>query len=98
LVAFGSLPDLRARARLPIRVRVATSVRAAEVATGLQDWTLGHVNERSIELSCDTTGKMDLLRRVAELGGAINDVDWQLPTLDDLYLHYGDGSDRENTP
>jgi Cu-processing system ATP-binding protein len=98
LVAWGDLPALRATAGLPIRVRVATHGRAAEVASGLGEWSLGHVNDRSIELSCDITAKMALLRRIAELGGAVDDVEWQLPTLDDLYLHFGCTQPEETAP
>lgn len=98
LAAWGNLPALRANARLPIRVRVATHGRASEVAAGLADWALGHVNDCSIELSCDIHGKMDLLRRVTELGGAVTDIDWQMPTLDDLYLHFGCAPAQEETP
>ncbi len=91
LAAWGSLDELREAARLPIRITLSTPQGAAAVAERLSGLELGHINERSVELSCPLPDKMAVLRRVAGLGGVVEDVDIQMPSLDDIYVHFGHG-------
>ncbi len=89
LAAWGSLPELRKAASLPIRIRLLTPGAAQGVAERLGGLDIAHVNDNTVELVCPLEDKMTVLRHLAGLGGAVTDLDLQLPSLDDLYVHFG---------
>jgi len=90
LIACGSLADLRRQARLPVQVRVTVPL----CQTGRVAERLGHgltaerVDERTLVVACPAERKMELLRRLGELGPQIEDVDIVPPALDELYSHF----------
>lgn len=91
LAAWGSLPELRRAAGLPIHIRLSTPQGAVPAAAKLGDLNLSHVNDRFIELTCDQDDKMAVLRRIAGLSAEVADIEMRLPSLDDVYLHFGHG-------
>jgi len=95
-VASGTLADLRQRANIPIRLRLHTQSGAANgVVERLAGIDLNMVNGRTVEFSCAAKDKMALLRRISEVGGAVEDVDIERPSLDQLYAYYrNEGEDQ----
>lgn len=93
LVAWGGLDELRAKAALPVRIRVATPGGAGDVAERLGGATVTRVNHHAVELSCPLADKMTVLRDVVGLG--VSDVEIQLPSLDDVYVHFGNASESK---
>ncbi len=94
LVAFGTLAELRLAAKLPVRIRVA--VRPGMAASIAQDIgakvNLLKVNDTMVDLTCGAGDKMDVVRRIAALGGPVTDVDIAPPNLDEVYAHFvGEG-------
>jgi len=91
LIANGSLHDLRNKANIPVRMRLLTRDGSAdEIANQLAGVDINLVNGRTVEFSCAAKDKMMILRRVSEIGVAVEDVEIQLPSLDQLYSHYRD--------
>jgi Cu-processing system ATP-binding protein len=89
LVAYASLAELHARARLPIRFRVVAHDSGADQ---LADRLGGQrINGRAVELTCAPGDKMGYLARITALGGLIDDVEVAPPSLEDLYRHYSTG-------
>lgn len=86
LVADDTLAALRARARLPIRIRVRGTDGAADRIADRLGGT--RVNGCSVELYCEPEGKVACLASIGELGGLVDDVDMHLPSLDDVYRHF----------
>jgi Cu-processing system ATP-binding protein len=91
LAAWGTLDQLRHKARLPVRIRLSTPGGARSVAERLGGMVLDHVNDHAVELSCPLAAKMDTVRAIAALGTDIADMEVSLPTLDDIYIHFGHG-------
>ena len=88
LVAFGDLDTLRAKAGLPVVIRVRGDARAiAGELNGAFPKKVGP-DERMVEFNCMPSRKMELLQTLARLGDLCADVDIRPPSLDDLYLHY----------
>lgn len=86
LAADAPLRELSRRAGLPIRVRVearADAVDAVQARLGGERY-----NGRSVVLSCLADEKVDLLRRVTELDGLVEDIEVTLPDLNDVYRHF----------
>ena len=46
------------------------------------------MNGASVEIEIDAAGKMEMLQKIAAMGGAVADVDITPPRLEDLYRHY----------
>ncbi|MBF0563267.1 MAG: ABC transporter ATP-binding protein [Alphaproteobacteria bacterium] len=89
LVAFGTLDDLRREAALPVRVRVVVGTEASVVAGRLGDGlAVTVVDGRSLEITCRIDEKMAVFRHLTASGLPALDIDIQLPTLDDIYLHF----------
>lgn len=84
LIARGSLDELRRQASLPIRVRLRSSAigQVAERLGGQR------INGESLELNLGHDAKMSFLRQLADMPVEIEDMEWAMPTLDDLYAHY----------
>ncbi len=95
LIASGTLSELRNQARVPVRIRLRTrDGQANEIANQLSGAEISRVNGQIVEFVCAPEEKMVLVRRVSELGVAIEDMEIDLPTLDQLYSHYrNDGRD-----
>lgn len=93
LVADDELATLRARAGLPIRLKVWTKPGAVrEVAEHLG---AGKMNGRSVELDCGMDEKVRTLSAISALGNLVEDVDVHAPSLDDVYRHFSDTSRKE---
>ena len=90
LRACGSLETLRAEAGLPVRLRIAAQPgQAGTVAEAIGSAAqLTKVNDRSVDLSCLDGEKMPILRRIAEIGPVVSDVEILPPRLEELYAHY----------
>ena len=91
-VAAGTLDDLRTLARLPVHLSVraaatATAGVAACLAAAFPAATLTVTEPDRIRLAVAETEKMPLLRQIAALN-AIQDIQIDPPTLDDLYAHF----------
>jgi Cu-processing system ATP-binding protein len=88
-MADGSMAALRKQARLPARIRLTTTDgEAARAAEHLQGADIRHVNGRTVEFDCLSEDKMDLVRRVTDLGVTIEDMEIELPDLDRIYDLY----------
>ncbi|MEZ5848124.1 MAG: ABC transporter ATP-binding protein [Geminicoccaceae bacterium] len=84
LVAEGALSDLRRQAALPIRVRLRS-----ESIDSIHDRLGGRrINGQSLELTCAHEDRIGFLRRLTELPVDIDDLEWGMPGLDDLYAHF----------
>ncbi|MBK0399457.1 ABC transporter ATP-binding protein [Limibaculum sp. M0105] len=86
LVANDTLGGLRARAAMPIRLRLVARDGAAEEVQA----RLGgrRVNGASVEILCAPQEKMDTLGRIAALGPLVADLEVTPPGLEALYRHY----------
>lgn len=85
-VADDTLANLSEKAGLPTRLRVrATGNYADRIAASTGGTRL---NGASVEILCSPEHKMEALRRVAEMGDAVADVEMTPPRLEDLYRHY----------
>ena len=97
LLICGTLDELRAKASLPVRIRLmvdpgTASIVAQRIGNGI---TLSKVNERSVDLHCLNGDKMTVVRRIGELGQPVNDLDIVPPRLDQVYAHF---AGEEETP
>lgn len=89
-VADNTLSNLSTEAGLPIRFRI----RAAHDAVALAAQTGGaRINGASVEILCSPANKMELLRRITEMGDAVVDVEMTPPRLEDLYRYYSKETD-----
>jgi Cu-processing system ATP-binding protein len=89
LMASGSLTELRENAKIPVRIRLKTrDGTAADIASHMAGVKVSHVNGRTVEFACAPEDKMILVRRISALGGSVEDLEIELPTLDQLYAHY----------
>ncbi len=93
LVACGGLEALRDVAELRTRLRVTvTPGEAGRLAEGLGTFAeIEKVNDRTLELTCPAKDKMDLVRRIAALGPAVEDIDIRPPTLEEIYRTFATG-------
>lgn len=96
LVALDSLPALRAAAGLPVKIRVTAPGALAAVAARLDGAATAcrTVDGTTLELACLEPAKMDLVRRLGQLGPAVVDLEILPPTLDQVYLHYSSAAAR----
>jgi Cu-processing system ATP-binding protein len=85
LVANDTLQGLSSRAGLPIRLRVRARDNAAAIAAETKG---RRINGASVEILCSPDDKMAALRRIANMGEAVADLDITPPRLEDLYRHY----------
>lgn len=91
LMASGTLAELRSEAQIPVRIRLRTKDGvASEIAERLGGADIRRINGRTVEFACSPEDKMILVRQVSELGVAIEDMEIELPTLEQLYSHYRD--------
>lgn len=90
LTARGTLDELRKAAGLRARIRVSVSSgSAAAVTDGIGDAaSINRINDHVVDLTCPPDRKMAVIRRLAELGDPVRDVDITLPRLEEVYAHY----------
>jgi Cu-processing system ATP-binding protein len=90
LVACGTLDDLRREAGLPVRMRISVTPGEAGAVAGRlgTDITLDKVNEQTVDLSCIPGDKMTVVRRLADIGETVRDVDIAAPQLEEIYAHF----------
>lgn len=87
LVAEGTLPELRARAALPVAVQVTPAEGAADaLAEALPQARRG--NDGLLRLACAQAEKLPLLAKLTALGPRIADIDLIPPSLEDIYSHF----------
>jgi Cu-processing system ATP-binding protein len=97
LMADGSMTDLRKKAQLPARIRLTTDDGAAgRAAEHLQGADIRHVNGRTVEFDCASENKMELVRRVTDIGVTIEDMEIELPNLDRIYELYQDSGEASS--
>ncbi len=91
VIADGSLAALRRDANLPVRIRLAVPQgQAAAIAERVDAAHPTLVNDHAVHLSCASVDKVSVVRRILDLGVAIDDLDITPPTLDDIYAYYRD--------
>ena len=96
LIACGTISELRSAANIPVRICLRTrDGTAGAIADRLGGADISQVNGQTVEFTCAPEDKMMLVRRVSELGVAIEDMEIELPTLDQLYSHYRDEGSRQ---
>ena len=97
LLVCGTLDELRAKASLPVRIRLMVDPgMAAAVAERIGDGiTLSKVNDHTVDLHCLNGDKMTVVRRIGELGQPVNDLDIVPPRLDQVYAYF---AGEEETP
>ncbi len=89
MLADGTMADLRKVAKLPARIRLTTNAGAAsQAAERLHGADIRRVNGRTVEFACPPEEKMELVRRVTDLGVAVEDMEIELPNLDRIYAHF----------
>lgn len=100
LVACGTLAELSHQAALPVKVQISVAPgQAGQLAERLgSNSGICHVNDQSVNLECLTTDKMAIVRRIAELGDAVRDVDITPPRLDEIYTWYMQDREEERAP
>ncbi len=93
LVACGTLDELYKLAALPVRLHIkVTEGEAPHVAELLgSEVNISDINNHSLSLTCVNGEKMSLIRRIAELGEVINDLQIKPPKLDEVYSHFMQG-------
>jgi Cu-processing system ATP-binding protein len=96
LIAHGALGELSRAAGLKVRIKVSVAMGRTQALVEALDAEvmLGHVNERSIELSCAVEEKLTLIRRIGSLEVPIEDIDVASPRLEDLFAHFTQGGVR----
>jgi Cu-processing system ATP-binding protein len=93
LVADDVLSRLRARAGLPIRLKVWT--RPEDLAQVSERLGGGRMNGRSVELDCSADDKVRALSAISALGNLVEDVDVHAPSLDEVYRHFSNTAQQE---
>ncbi len=90
LIASGTLDELYQQAALPVRLKISvTPGEAASVAERLGSQTsIGEINNQTLNLTCFNGEKMQLIRRITELGEVVNDLQIMPPKLDEVYSYF----------
>ena len=90
LVADGTLDELRRIAELPATVRVSVAQGGMEKVQNLlgAQASIRTFNGHRIEVDATPSQKIDLVRRAADAGDLIEDIDVIPPSLDELYAHF----------
>ena len=96
LLAVDTLAGLRARAALPVtirvRVRPGTAGAVADRLPGRLD--VRRVNDHRIDFTCGSGQKVELLRRLSSGEPPVEDLEVHDPGLDAVYRHLAGGEDR----
>ncbi|MDH5353547.1 MAG: ABC transporter ATP-binding protein [Gammaproteobacteria bacterium] len=90
LLACGSLTELGEQTALPIKMRITVAEgQTSRLAEHLGDNSgISQVNGHSVNLECVNDDKMIIIRRIAELGDTVKNIDIIPPRLDDIYSYY----------
>ena len=90
LVALGALEALRQEADLPVRMTLSVQPgQAAAVADRIGAAAdLRKVNETVVDLNCLGRDKMEIVRRISDLGETVRDVEIAPPNLEQIYAHF----------
>ena len=94
VVASGSVEELYQQSNLPLWVQISIKPSCTQrVEQTLSDLTIpiqksAAVQNAITEFGCNPEQKMELIKRIASLGDAIEDIQIKPPRLDDVYLHY----------
>lgn len=87
LLAHDTFPALQHEAEMPIRVSLkvetCTTARVIEALAGLCE--VESRSPDSLVLLCPAAGKMELLRRLGQIEGAVCDVEIERPGLETIY-------------
>lgn len=96
LVAYGSLFSLSQQVDFAVNMHIKVKPGlASELAEGLGSRArIGHVNARSIDLKCQSSDKMAIMRHLSGQGGRVLDVDIKSASLDDIYHFYMKAADE----
>jgi Cu-processing system ATP-binding protein len=90
LHALGTVQELRESVDLPLQIRLRLRCAPETLTVALQGLGLGHITVEgaTAEIRCHRSRKMDILRRLGELGEGIEDVTVREPSLEDVFLGY----------
>jgi len=86
LLANDDLASLRQSARLPIRLKVTTTLADADRVA--QELGGARINGASVSLTCHQDEKVAMLGQITAFGALIKDVDVTPGSLEELYRHY----------
>lgn len=97
LLACGTLQELGEQAALPVKIRITVIAGQTSRLTEHLGSNSGisQVNGQSVNLECLNNDKMTIVRRIAELGETVRDVDIIPPRLDDIYHYYMQDREQE---
>ncbi len=92
LHALGTVQELRESVDLPLIIRVRQLCPPETLREALQGIALEKltVEDNTAVILCHRTQKMEVLRRLGALGGALEDVVVKEPTLEDVFLGYAE--------
>ena len=90
MIASGTLDELFREAALPVRMQISVAPgQAAGVAERLgSEIDISEVGESTLSLACFNGDKMAVIRRIGDLGDAVNDLQIKPPKLDEVYNHF----------
>ncbi|MBF0109160.1 MAG: ABC transporter ATP-binding protein [Magnetococcales bacterium] len=91
LVAHGTLEELRHRAGLSARLILFPGRDSGGLAAFCLAWQGRMLPSGAWELHIAEDRKMEAIRCMASLGDQVQDFELVLPTLDDVYAHFGHG-------
>jgi Cu-processing system ATP-binding protein len=82
--------ELREAVDLPLVIRLRLQCSRETLAAALQGVALEQltVEGSAAEVRCHRSRKMELLRRLGELGAVIDDITVREPSLEDVFLGY----------
>jgi Cu-processing system ATP-binding protein len=97
VVAAGTLEELRARARLPVRFRVKVAAGNVDAVSRQLAGTanLALVNGSNLSFTCLPEAKMPVVRRLVEMGPLVEDLKMASPSLEDIYASFVGGEDPQ---
>ena len=90
MIASGTLDELFQQAALPVRMKILVAPgQASGVAERLGSGIdISEISDSSLSLSCFNGDKMKLIRRITDLGDAVNDLQIKPPKLNEVYSHF----------
>ncbi len=97
LLACGTLAELGEQTALPVKMRITVAEgQTSRLAEHLGSYSgISQVNGQSVNLECHNNDKMIIIRRIAEFGDTVRDVDIVTPRLDDIYSYYMQDREQE---
>lgn len=91
-VADGTMAELRRLAGVPVRIRLRLAEQPRLVVNdrGTADAWRGwrRTGERTFEIACEETEKVETIQSLGRLPGAVEDIEILQPTLDDIYARF----------